>query len=59
LYWTDKHNPQGPPPADPAQDPQFSHWEYGVSAWYASHPELFSGGIMLPVPLSSDVTAAP
>ena len=52
LYWTDKNNPQGPPPANPAQDPQFSHWEYGVSAWYASHPEYFTSGIMLHVPLS-------
>ena len=52
LYWTDKNNPQGPPPTDPAQDPQFAYWEYGVSYWYAQHPELFSGGMMLPVPLS-------
>jgi penicillin-binding protein 1C len=53
LYWTDKNNPQGPRPADPSQDPQFSYWEYGVSAYYTSHPGLFSGGIMLPVPLSN------
>lgn len=53
LYWTDKNNPQGPPPADPAQDPQFNYWEYGISAWYAAHPELFTGGIMLPVPLAT------
>lgn len=53
LYWTDKNNPQGAPPSNPASDPQFSYWEYGVQAWYASHPNLFSGGVMLPVPLSS------
>ncbi len=53
LYWTDKNNPQGPPPVNPAQDSQFAYWEYGISSWYASHPELFSGGVMLPVPLSS------
>ncbi len=53
LYWTDKNNPQGPPPANPEQDPQFSAWEYGVSAWYNARPELFSGGVMLSVPLSS------
>ena len=57
LYWTDKNNPQGPPPADPAQDPQFPYWEYGISAWYASHPNLFSGGVMLPVPLSDVMTS--
>jgi 1A family penicillin-binding protein len=52
LYWTDKNNPQGPPPTNPSQDPQFAHWEYGVSLWYASRPELFTGGVMLPVPLT-------
>ncbi len=41
LYWTDKNNPQGPPLANPAQDPQFAYWEYGVSSWYYSHPGLF------------------
>lgn len=52
LYWTDKDNPQGPPPTNPGRDPQFTHWEYGVSAWYYAHPELFMQGVMLPVPLS-------
>jgi len=56
LYWTDKNNPLGPPPADPTQDPQFAYWEYGVAAWYASHPYLFSGEVMLPVPLSYSTT---
>ena len=59
LYWTDKNNPQGPRPADASQDPQFSYWEYGVSAYYASHPNLFSGGVMLPVPLSNSATGTP
>lgn len=52
LYWTDKNNPQGPAVVNPAQDPQFTYWEYGISAWYTSHPDLFQGGVMLPVPLS-------
>lgn len=56
LYWTNKNNPQGPPPANPSSDPQFIYWEYGVAAWYASHPGLFSGGVMLPVPLSAPAT---
>jgi len=55
LYWTDKQNPQGPPPTNPAQDPQFFHWEYGIASWYASHPELFTGGVMLPVPLTYSI----
>lgn len=41
LYWTDKTNPQGPPPVNPMKDPQFAYWEYGVSMWYALHPGLF------------------
>jgi 1A family penicillin-binding protein len=56
LYWTNKNDPQGPSPADPSQDPQDAYWEYGLSAYYASHPGLFSGGIMLPVPLSNIAT---
>jgi len=56
LYWTDKNNPQGSPLANLAQDPQFAYWEYSVAAWYESHPNLFSGGVMLPVPLSVSAT---
>ncbi len=52
LYWTDKNNPQGPAPINPSQDPQFSYWEYGVAAWHSLHPELFTQGVMLPVPLT-------
>ncbi len=54
LYWTDKNNPRGAPLSNPAQDPQFYYWEYGISAWYASHPNLFTSGIQLPVPLSAE-----
>ncbi len=58
LYWTDKNNPRGASPADPSKDPQFPYWEYGVSAWYSSHPEMFVGGVMLPVPLSYATTSS-
>ncbi|MHB8913555.1 MAG: transglycosylase domain-containing protein [Minisyncoccota bacterium] len=51
LYWTNKNNPQGPAPANPAQDPQFSYWEYGIQSWYASHPDLFTNPPLM-VPLS-------
>lgn len=54
LYWTDKNNPRGPAPTNASQDPQFNYWEYGVTTWYAQHPELFQGGVMLPVPLTPD-----
>jgi penicillin-binding protein 1C len=33
LYYVDRENPEGPPPANPAGDPQFSNWEYGVLTW--------------------------
>jgi membrane peptidoglycan carboxypeptidase len=52
LYWIDKNSPQGPPPLNPSEDPQFEYWEYAVNSWYTMHPDLFSGGIMLPVPLT-------
>jgi hypothetical protein len=61
LYWTDKNNPQSGPLSNPAQDPQFSFWEYGVSAWYASHPSLFTNPPIFVQPTSpmfSDTTNA-
>ncbi|MEO5635318.1 MAG: Ig-like domain-containing protein, partial [Candidatus Paceibacterota bacterium] len=35
LYWVDKNDPLGPPPANPANDPQFNHWEIPVRNWWA------------------------
>ena len=59
LYWTDKNNPQsGFAPMSTSQDPQYPYWEYGISAFYASRPHLFTSGIMLPVPLSSDTATS-
>ena len=58
LYWTDKNNPQGSPPDNPSQDPQYAYWEYAISAFYASNLNLFSGGVMLPVPLSTNTINA-
>lgn len=37
LYWVDKSNPQGPPPANPANDPQYSYWDIPVRNWAANH----------------------
>ncbi len=36
LYYIDKDNPLGPQPTNPANDPQFTHWEYGVQRWLGS-----------------------
>jgi hypothetical protein len=55
LYWTDKNNPLARP-LNPVADPQFEYWEYGISSWYASHPDVFNTGVMLPVPLSNAPT---
>jgi penicillin-binding protein 1C len=33
LWYIDKDDPTGPPPGNPASDPQFSSWEAGVRAW--------------------------
>jgi len=43
LYWTNKDNPQGPPPANPGSDPQFPYWEAPIQSWLAS-----GGGFMPP-----------
>jgi len=43
LYFVDKDNPRGPYPSNPARDPQFKLWEYGVSLWKANQFGLLSG----------------
>lgn len=39
LYYVQRSNPLGPPPADPQQDPQFNRWEAAVAAWREKHNE--------------------
>jgi 1A family penicillin-binding protein len=51
LYWFDKSNPRGGPPSNPAGDPQFAAWEYGIRAWYNAYPELFYKNLYI-APLS-------
>lgn len=36
LYYVNKDNPRGPAPSNPASDPEFNHWEYGVRRWALS-----------------------
>jgi 1A family penicillin-binding protein len=33
LHYVNKDDPQGPYPTNPASDPQYVLWEYGVTAW--------------------------
>lgn len=37
LYWIDKNDPTGPPPTNPASDPQFNNWETGVRNWFSGN----------------------
>jgi 1A family penicillin-binding protein len=36
LTWVDKSDPRGPVPQNPANDPQYTLWEYGVQRWKAN-----------------------
>ncbi len=36
LYWVDKDDPTGPPPARPANDPQFEYWDLPVRNTYGA-----------------------
>jgi penicillin-binding protein 1C len=45
LQWVDKNNPLGPIPTNPANDPQYPYWEYGVRQWFENvylpaHPDF-------------------
>lgn len=51
LYWTNKENPLGPPPFNPASDPQFYHWEFPIQMWQA--------GIATPQPPVEATTTPP
>lgn len=39
LFWVNKDNPRSGPPASPASDAQFAHWEYPVQLWAQSSPQ--------------------
>lgn len=43
LYFVDKNDVLGPPPINPADDPQFNHWEIPIQNWWARN-----GGGLLP-----------
>jgi len=37
LYYIDKDNPLGPPPQNPAADPQYALWQIGINNWLIAH----------------------
>ncbi len=36
LYYIDRDDPTGPPPANPANDPMFNNWESAVRSWFGT-----------------------
>ena len=34
LNWVNKDDPQGPPPQNPKDDPQYEYWEYAIRKWF-------------------------
>ncbi len=52
LYYVNKDDPQGPVPANPADDPQFNLWESRVIAW----AEKQNGSTTLPISTSTPPT---
>ena len=47
LHWVDKHNPNGPVPANPADDSQYTLWETPVRAWAGANN--YVDGALVPV----------
>jgi hypothetical protein len=41
LYWVNKNDILGPAPANPADDPQFEHWEIPVQNWWAQNKDNY------------------
>ncbi|MBV9349913.1 MAG: transglycosylase domain-containing protein, partial [Patescibacteria group bacterium] len=59
LYYIDRLNPTGPPPANPASDPQYSRWEYGVEQWAAAHPMALPADTSTPPDQGGVATSSP
>jgi membrane peptidoglycan carboxypeptidase len=41
LYWINRNDIMGPPPANPASNPQFKNWETAVQNWWARNGGSF------------------
>ena len=52
LYWVNKSDPTGPPPTNPAADPQFNLWETPVMDWLGTHQQE----VNVPIPTQTDNT---
>lgn len=56
LAAVNPQDPGGPPPADPARDPQYRGWEDALQRWLLEHPEL---NVEDPVPTEYDDVHTP
>ncbi|MCC7522359.1 PBP1A family penicillin-binding protein [Candidatus Uhrbacteria bacterium] len=50
LYYIDKDDPTGPPPANPADDPQFGNWESAVKSWVERTQWHATSSVVIPEP---------
>ena len=41
LYWVNRSDITGPPPANPGDDPQFNRWEIPVQNWWAQNKDKY------------------
>ncbi len=46
LYWVNKADPLGQQPQDPAQDPQYHHWEYGAQGWLLQNSGAINSSLL-------------
>ncbi len=54
LYWVNKNNIMGPPPTNPSNDPQFSHWEVGVQNWWKNNSYRYGNDFIYTKPSETD-----
>ena len=54
LYWVDKNNITGPSPSNPADDPQFNHWEIPVQNWWAQNANKYPVITLADKPTATD-----
>ncbi len=54
LYWIDRDDITGPPPANPESDYQFNNWETAVQNWWAQNRQTYPVTTWGDKPVSSD-----
>jgi len=54
LYWVDRNDILGPPPADPTDNYQFNNWETAVQNWWAQNQNKYNLAVWSQKPLETD-----